>query len=81
MTLKLDNLSLLLPIVNNPSFKPVLDKGFVQWKNYGIKKAGHLYRKGFFLSFQELQQNYGLHSNNFFRYLQLRDYVKSHTQE
>lgn len=29
---------------------------------------------------QELQQNYGLHSNNFFRYLQIRDYVKSNTQ-
>lgn len=49
--------------------------------HYGIKKVGHLYRKGIFLSFQESQHNYGLHSNIFFRYLQLRDYVKSHTQE
>lgn len=79
--LKLNNIPLCLPIVNNPLFKSsFMDKGFTQWKNYGIKNIGHLYGKGTFLSFQELQQNYGLHSNNFFRYLQIRDYVKSNTQ-
>ena len=81
-TLKLECIPLALSIVNNVTFKPsMMDKGFSQWKNYGINRMGDLYRENSFLSFQELQQIYGLHPKDYFRYLQIRDYVKSNTQE
>ena len=65
-TLHLDNLSLRLPIMNNPLFKPsILDGGFRHWDDLGIKRIEHLYRKGKFLLFQELQDIYGLSSHTF----------------
>ena len=79
-TLKLECIPLALTIVNNITFKPsMMDKGFLQWKNYGINKMGDLYRENVFLSFQELQQIYGLHSKDYFRYLQIREITKKQT--
>ena len=79
-TLQLDHLSLRLPIMNNPLFKPsILDGGFRHWDDLGIKRIEHLYRKGKFILFQELQDIYGLFPQHLFRYLQIRDYIKSNT--
>ena len=69
-TLNLRDMSFLLQIVNNPSFKPsTLDGALVQWKDKGIRTVGDLYLKGTFSSFQDLREKYKLNSNNFFRYL------------
>lgn len=81
-TLKLRNLSLFLPIANNPSFKSsTSDKAFAQWESLGIKKLGDPYEIGTLLSFQELQSKYNLKGSQYFRYLQIWDYMKIHTQD
>lgn len=80
--LKLRNLSLLIPIVNNPSFKPsIIDKSFIQWERMGIKTLGDLYELGKLLSFQQLQLKYNLKYNQYFKYLQICDYLKKYTKD
>ncbi|XP_055514746.1 uncharacterized protein LOC129711249 [Leucoraja erinacea] len=80
--LKLRNLSLLIPIVNNPLFKPsIIDKSFIQWERMGIKMLGDLYELGKLLSFQQLQLKYNLKNNQYFKYLQIRDYLKKYTKD
>ena len=70
---KLNAVSFLLPIAANPSFTPpVLDGAFTTCN------VGNLYIEGIFASFQQLQEKYNLPKNQFFRYLQIRDYVKTH---
>lgn len=81
-TLKLRNLSLLTPIANNPLFKPsIIDKMFIHWKRLGIKKVGDLYEMGNLLSLQKLQSKCSLKGHQYFRYLQIRDYLKTYTHE
>lgn len=41
----------------------------------GIRVVGDLIIDGCLASFYQLQARYGLHKNNFFRYLQIRDYI------
>lgn len=55
-----------------------MDSAFTKWRDVGIRKIGDLFIDGSFVSFSQLQAKYGLHKNNFFRYLQLRDYVRKH---
>lgn len=76
---KLNAVSFLLPIAANPTFTPsVLDGTFNTWKQIGICNVGNLYIEGTFASFQQLQEKYNLPKNQFFRYLQIRDYVRTH---
>lgn len=73
------SLSPHLPIANNPTFQPSsLDTTFSTWSDLGIQTVGDLYLEGRFASFTQLQRKYNLPSNNFFRYLQIRDYVRKH---
>lgn len=73
-------LSFLLPIAANLSFSPsVLDGGFKQWRGLRIRTIGDLYLNGTFASFEQLQEKYGLHRSNFFRFLQVRSYVLTHS--
>lgn len=73
------SLSFSLPIAKNPSFPPsCMDTAFSQWRELGILNIGNLFINNNFASFSQLQSQYGLHKNNFFRYLQVRDYVKKH---
>ncbi len=76
---KLKAISFLLPISANPSFTPsALDGAFATWKQLGICIVGNLYIEGAFASFQQLQEKYRLPKNQFFRYLQIRDYIRTH---
>lgn len=76
---KTESISTLLPNAGNPSFVPsTLDSAFTKWKDLGIRMIGDLFVKGSFASFNHLQVQYGLHRHNFFRYLQIRDYVKKY---
>lgn len=72
-------LSSLLPVAANPTFTPsTLDGAFNVWRESGIRNIGDLYIKGTFASFQQLQEKFKLPKNHFFRYLQIRNYVKTH---
>lgn len=72
----------MLLIANNPSFKPsILDNHFMHWNSKGIHNVGDLYINGVLASFKEVQEKYSLHSSGFFRFLQVRDYIKSHSTQ
>lgn len=67
------------PICKNHSFIPALnDMFFSLWKRKGIGCIGSLYMNEQFLSFKELQSKYELPNSHFFRYLQIRDYVRKY---
>lgn len=75
----LNALSFLLLIAANPTFIPsTFDGAFNVWKGLGLCSIGSLYIKGTFASFQQLQQKYNLPKSHFFRYLQVRHFVKTH---
>lgn len=75
---KLKSIFYALPITGNPTFPPsTLDNTFYLWKNRGIHTI-ELYIKGVFASFAQLQGKYNLPGSSFFRYLQIRDYVRTH---
>ncbi|XP_055488550.1 palmitoyltransferase ZDHHC21 isoform X1 [Leucoraja erinacea] len=79
LTLKLRNLSVLTPIVNNPVFKPSgMDKTYKQWEKVGIKKVGDLYELGNLLSFQQLKSKFKLNNNQYFKYLQVCDFMNKY---
>ena len=64
-------------ICENHSFTPGLnDFVFSTWKQRGICNVGDLYIKGNFASFAELRAAYNILVSSFFRYLQIRDYVR-----
>ena len=76
---KLKAVSFLLPITANPPFTPsALDEAYSTGKWLGICIVGNLYIEGTFASFQQLQERFNLPGNQFFRYLQIRDYVRTH---
>ncbi len=63
----------------NPLFPPFLaDKAFAAWLNRGIISIKHLYFDGTFASFEHLTQVFNLPWSHFFRYLQIRDFVRKH---
>lgn len=55
----------------------MIDGAFEIWINLELGNIGDLYMKGKLASFQQLCEKYSIPSNNFFRYLQIRDLVKS----
>ena len=52
------------------------DKGFKQWVTRGITAWYTLVKDGELESFQNMKDKYGLDKNEFYRYLQLRDYYR-----
>ncbi len=76
----LRTLSFHVPISANPSFAPsTLDGVFNTWRESGLRNIGDLYINGSFASFHQLQQKCGSQKNDFFfRFLQVRNYVKTH---
>lgn len=81
LSLKLRNLSLLMPIANNPLFKPsLIDKTYNQWESLGIRRIRDMYEMGNLLSFQQLQLKFKLKNNQYFKYLQICDFVKKYIQ-
>lgn len=70
----------LAPILGGPDFLPgSLDQGFRTWYTHGLARLGDLFAGQTLLSFQQIQQRYGLHKNEFFRYLQIRHFVVKDT--
>lgn len=79
--LKLRALSFATPIAAIPSFtSSVIDETFDRRKEMGLQNVGHLYIQGNFASFQQLNEKYKLEARDFIRYLQIRNYVRSHIQ-
>uniref|UniRef100_A0A669DW20 Reverse transcriptase domain-containing protein n=1 Tax=Oreochromis niloticus TaxID=8128 RepID=A0A669DW20_ORENI len=75
--LNLPELSTFAPICRNPSFKPsTMDAAFKQWPVKGLTAIKDLYIDNHFASFAQLQTKYNLPTSHFFRYLQIRNYVK-----
>lgn len=80
--LKIPEMYLDSPICNNHAFPPGLnDLFFSKWKDKGILTIQDLYKGGTFSSFEQLKQNYNLTPSNFFRYLQIRDFVRKHIKD
>lgn len=74
---KLLRICLFSPIAKNSFFQPSMqDTVFNIWYNKGIKCISDLFIQGEFASFEQLSQKYSLPASNFFRYLQVRHYVK-----
>lgn len=74
---KLPKDSVYVPICQNPFFKPgQLDGTFAIWKRKGIATLADLYIDGCFASFAQLRNKYDIPNSHFFRYLQIRHYVK-----
>ena len=56
-----------------------LDGGFKIWHAQGLKKLGDLFDGQTLLSFAQPQQRYGLLKSEFFRYLQIRQFITKDT--
>ena len=55
-----------------------LDAGFRNWSNYGLASVYQLLNADGFKSFEQLQTQFDLPRTNFYRYLQLRDFLTKH---
>lgn len=75
---KLPNTSFLAPVCRNHAFKPsLLDPVFTGWARKGILTLRDLYIDNNFATFTQLTEKYDLPASHFFRYLQIRNYVRS----
>ncbi|KAF3842432.1 hypothetical protein F7725_024383 [Dissostichus mawsoni] len=80
--LKFRALSFNVPLSSNPSFTPsIMDGTFDRWRELGMGSVGDLYIRGTFASFQQLQEKYGLARADFFKYLQIRHFVRTHLHD
>jgi hypothetical protein len=67
------------PICLNHAFHPALDDVvFSQWREKGLTTIGNLYIDGQLASFQQLQGKFNMPTTHFFRYLQIRNFVRTH---
>lgn len=70
------NTSPFTPIIDNPDFLPGCnDQGYKLWMERGLKKLGDLFENQVLMSFTQVQQKFGLHKKDFFRYLQVRNFI------
>lgn len=67
------------PLWNNPMFlmdnKPLT---FPSWKKKGITELGHLFNKGQFMSFDQIQKIYNIPQSCTFEYIQLKGILKEY---
>lgn len=69
--------SVKAPIHSNHNFGPsLIDKSFLNWQKLGIRCFNDLYSDGLFSSFDLLCVKFNLPKSNFFRYLQVRDFLR-----
>ena len=74
---ELRNTSIHAPIWHNHAFPPSFtDSAFKDWSRKGIVTVEDLYINGHFASFDQLVSKFSLSKTQFFRYLQLRNYVR-----
>ncbi|KAI5086736.1 hypothetical protein C0J45_23912, partial [Silurus meridionalis] len=75
---KFQTASILGPIYKNHLFPPsMLDSSFRCWETSGLRCIKDLYAEGLFSSFENLRRLYDLPHNHFFRYLQIRSFIKN----
>ena len=66
-------------LCNNHIFLPSkLDSAFTLWKEKGIISFRGLFLDGTFADFESLSHKHDLPRTNFFRYLQVRSFIKDH---
>ena len=67
------------PILSNVNFTPSLtDPSFKLWHRRGIKCVKDLFKEGHFMSFEQLKKDFDIPQSAFFKYLQIRSYVRKH---
>ncbi|KAL2095628.1 hypothetical protein ACEWY4_007776 [Coilia grayii] len=67
------------PIAANPLFPPsMMDPAFLIWSERGLICVKDVFVNGTFLSFQLAVQQYSIPQTHFFRYLQVRDYIRKY---
>lgn len=72
--------SILSPICDNLNFLPgTTDSGFRIWATKGISNLCDLFDGSTLMSFTQLTKKYKIQKQDFFWYLQIRDYVKRDT--
>lgn len=72
--------SLYTPICNNLDFPPgISDSRFRQWALKGLSKLKDLFDNNILMSFSQISQKYNLDGLDFFRYLQIRNYIQKDT--
>lgn len=77
----LTNISIYSPIWENHNCPPAsFDASFQTWHTKGIKLWLNLFAKGRFLQFSELSETFSLSKSNFFRYLQIKNFVQKNWQ-
>ena len=75
---KFSSASFLGPIGNNHLFAPsILDSTFTLWARLGLNSFKDLFDGGIFPSFNTLCLKFNLPRTNFFRYLQVRNFVRT----
>lgn len=80
--LGLPNVSLNAPIAGNHLFKPGLTDGvFLDWRKRGLRCISDFYIDNNFASFPLLQARYHLPQSHFYRYLQVRHFVREHVSD
>lgn len=80
LAFNLKHLSLSGPISKNILFPPSLNDGAFQiWHTSGLTSLSQLYIDGTFASFTQLKEKFKLPASQFFRYLQMRDFVRKRT--
>lgn len=71
-------ISFAAPVASNPAFSPsIIDNAFSTWANLGIRRFQDLYIDNTFATFEQLSVKFGLPRSHFFRFLQIRSYVRS----
>ena len=74
---KLPGTSIYAPVCHNHAFPPALsDATFYSWRQKGIVVLKDLYIDKHFASFTQLKDKFALPQTHFFRYLQVRNYVR-----
>uniref|UniRef100_A0A3B3D4V0 Reverse transcriptase domain-containing protein n=1 Tax=Oryzias melastigma TaxID=30732 RepID=A0A3B3D4V0_ORYME len=66
------------PVYDTEFIPANIDKGFKQWLHKGITGYWKISEKNILKSYKQLQETYGLGKQDFFRFLQLRDYFDKH---
>lgn len=70
--------SAMQPLINNVTFSPGIGHSiFNNWHNKGLKLICNFFEKDVFLSFEQIQNRFGIPQKDFFGFLQMRHYVRS----
>uniref|UniRef100_A0AAR2IMM0 Reverse transcriptase domain-containing protein n=1 Tax=Pygocentrus nattereri TaxID=42514 RepID=A0AAR2IMM0_PYGNA len=67
------------PITANALFPPsLIDSTFHVWARKGVSHVKDLFRSNSLISFEQLKSDFDIPQSNFFRYLQVRSFVKKY---